>query len=265
MTTDIAKRDDIDVMRLGQVLARSGYFQDARDMAQAVVKVLAGRELGFGPIASMTGFHIVKGKVSMSANLMAAAIKRSGRYDYRVAELTPKACRLAFTDKGEPIGESSFTIEEATAAGLLSNATWKAYPRNMLFARALSNGAKWYCPDIFGGPVYTPEELGVAVDGEGEPVKPVETAPNTAVKVDMATGEVIEPDERAAMLAEVSELAGVLGMTDEQRKNAWIEYVGKGVKAQQADTGKLGELVGSLRRRVKALEAPEGEAEGEAA
>jgi hypothetical protein len=36
----------------------------------------------------------------------------------------------------------------------------------MLYARALSNGAKWYCPDVFGGPIYTPDELGAVVDGE---------------------------------------------------------------------------------------------------
>ena len=69
--------DDLDTMTLGTVLARSGYFQDARDAAQAVVKVLAGRELGFPPIASMRGIHIIKGQVALSANLIAAAIKRS--------------------------------------------------------------------------------------------------------------------------------------------------------------------------------------------
>lgn len=36
----------------------------------------------------------------------------------------------------------------------------------MLFARAISNGAKWYCPDLSGGPLYTPDELGAQVDGE---------------------------------------------------------------------------------------------------
>lgn len=29
----------------------------------------------------------------------------------------------------------------------------------MLFARAISNGVKWYCPDVFAGPVYVPEEM----------------------------------------------------------------------------------------------------------
>jgi hypothetical protein len=29
----------------------------------------------------------------------------------------------------------------------------------MLFARAISNGVKWFCPDVFAGPVYVPEEM----------------------------------------------------------------------------------------------------------
>jgi hypothetical protein len=61
------------------------------------------------------------------------------------------------------IGESRFTAKDAQAAGTQNMAK---FARNMLFARAMSNGAKWYTPDIFGGPVYTPEEMGATVDGE---------------------------------------------------------------------------------------------------
>ena len=43
------------------------------------------------------------------------------------------------------------------------------FPRNMLFARAMSNGQKWYCPDAFNGAtVYTPEELGAETDENGD-------------------------------------------------------------------------------------------------
>ena len=39
----------------------------------------------------------------------------------------------------------------------------------MFFARAISNGAKWYTPGIFGGaPVYTPDEMGADVDEDGD-------------------------------------------------------------------------------------------------
>ncbi len=156
-----------ETMELGNLLAQSGFFADSRGAAQAVVKVLAGREIGFGPIASMTGIHVISGRVSISANLMAAAIKRSGRYDYRVREMTPQRCEIEFRerygDKWEIIGSSEFTAQDARLAGTKN---MDKYARNMLFARAMSNGARWYCPDIFGGPVYTPEEMGATVDGE---------------------------------------------------------------------------------------------------
>ena len=170
MSTALTIRNEMDVMSLGEVLAKSGYFQDARGAAQAVVKILAGAEMGFGPIASMTGIHIIKGKVSPSANILAAAVKRSEKYDYTVTAHTADQCIIMFWQRapsGEmvEIGESSFDKADATKAGLKGD-NWTKYPRNMLFARAMSNGARWYCPDILGGPLYTPEELGAIVDGE---------------------------------------------------------------------------------------------------
>lgn len=156
-----------ETMQLGDLLAKSGFFADSRGAAQAVVKVLAGREIGFGPIASMTGIHVINGRVSISANLMAAAIKRSGRYDYRVTIMTPDRCAIEFRersgDKWEVIGVSEFTAADAKTAGTKN---MDKFARNMLFARAMSNGARWFTPDIFGGPVYTPDELGATVDGE---------------------------------------------------------------------------------------------------
>ena len=87
MTNAIVKAQDMSLETLGQVMVKSGFFSDTRDAAQAIVKILAGQELGFGPIASMQGVYIVKGKTSLSANLVGAAIKRSGRYDYRIIKL----------------------------------------------------------------------------------------------------------------------------------------------------------------------------------
>lgn len=152
-----------ETMELGDVLAQSGMFTDARQAAQAVVKVLAGQELGFGPIASMTGIHMVKGRITLSANLMAAAIKGHAHYNYRVLTLDDSGCEIAFFENGEEVGHSKFTANDAKNAGLAGGDNYKKYPRNMYFARALSNGARWYCPDIFGGnAVYTPDELGEA-------------------------------------------------------------------------------------------------------
>lgn len=171
MNKELVVRAGLDIASLGDILAKSGYFQDTRDAAQAIVKVLAGQELGFGPVASMTGVYIVKGKVSLSANLMGAAVKRSGRYNYRVLELTDEAAEIEFFEDGKGIGRSRFTLQDAQKAGLNGSDNWRKYPRNMLFARALSNGVKWYCPDVTGGPAYTPDELGAVVDEDGEVIE----------------------------------------------------------------------------------------------
>ena len=187
-TTAVAIRDDMSLGQLGDMLARSGYFTDARDAAQCVVKVLAGRELGFGPVASMTGVYIVKGRVSLSANLMAAAVRRSGRYTFKVNILTPENCEIEFFEiiagKRESLGVSAFSLKDAQKAGTQN---LDKFPRNMLYARAMSNGVKWFCPDVTGGPVYTPEELGENVNEDGEivpaaPVKAVSQAPRPTVE-----------------------------------------------------------------------------------
>ena len=200
--TRISSVDDL--ARVGEVFVKSGFFADTRDAAQAIVKVMAGQELGFAPIASMTGVYIVKGKVSLSANLIAAAVKRSGRYTFRVRKHDATVCEVEFFEcdklgNKESIGFSSFSIEEARAAKLTDSATWKNFPRNMLYARAISNGAKWHCPDVFGGPVYTPDELGATIDGEtGEmidvsPTAAISTpAPAQIAPVAMASEEQIE-------------------------------------------------------------------------
>ncbi|MGA9773227.1 MAG: hypothetical protein WBV94_29620 [Blastocatellia bacterium] len=170
----IARREEtnqeltfLETKDLGALLASSGYFADVKEASQAVVKILTGREMGIGPMASMSGIYVIQGKPSLSANLMASTIKRSGKYDYRIREHTNEVCKIEFFQSGESLGESSFSIEDAKQAESLSgkNAhSWKKFPRNMLFARAMSNGARFFTPDIFGGPVYDPEELGAGLD-----------------------------------------------------------------------------------------------------
>lgn len=177
-----------DTMKIGDILSKSGFFADSRDAAQAVTKILAGQELGIGPIAAMTGINIIKGRVAISANLMAAQVKRGGRYNYRVLRLDDKACELVFFEGSQEIGRSVFTTEDAKRAGTQN---MDRFPRNMLFARAMSNGVKWFTPDIFTGPVYTPEELG------GDQVVDVSPAPAPALPAVAATPAPYTPEPEA--------------------------------------------------------------------
>lgn len=145
---------------LARFFVASGLFPDTKTLSQAVVKILAGRELGIGPFAAMRDVTIIQGRATLAAGQIAARIKGSGRYNYVPKTLTDTECELEFFENGQSVGTSKFTAADAKAAGLLDKDVWRKYPRNMHFARALTNGARWYCPDVFGGSIYTAEELG---------------------------------------------------------------------------------------------------------
>lgn len=165
MAHAIVKAQPRDPVAVGTVLAQSGYFSDARQAAQAAVKVMAGEELGLGPVASMTGIHIVKDKVTVGANLLAALIRKHPDYDYAVKEHTDQVCAIEFTYKGKPAGVSTFSMDDAQRAGLLGNPTWKKWPKAMLFARCITQGQRTFAPDVAAGsPLYTPDELGAEVE-----------------------------------------------------------------------------------------------------
>lgn len=188
-----------EIMVLGNVLQKSGYFKDVRDQAQAVTKILCGRELGFSPIVSMQGIHIIEGKPALSSNLMATLIKRSGKYDYRVKTWTDTECVLTFREKvdgkWEEVGVSSFSIEDAKRARVIRDGSgWTKFPKAMLFARALSQGLRTYCPDVSASPIYNPEEMGATVDEEGNVAELPASAKVVSGNVKRTTEEIpIEP------------------------------------------------------------------------
>lgn len=180
------------LLMIAEQFAQSGFFQDAKQAAQAFVKVQYGAELGIGPATAMMSVQVIQGKPAPSAGLLAALIKRSGKYNFRVVEWTNQQCALQFFEDGKAVGNSVFTIEDARQAGALEGPnkhTWAKYPRNMLFARALTNGQRVYCADVTLGPVYTPEELDVPVDSEGNviDVTPAPPAPHVASAADADT------------------------------------------------------------------------------
>ena len=231
----------------------SGYFGDVKSQAQAMVKVMAGAEIGLPPFASMSGIHIVNGKPTLGANLIATLVKNDPRYDYRVKRADNEACVLAWYEGGAAVGESSFSIQEANAAGLTGKQTWKAYASDMLFARALTRGARRYAPGIFGGaPIYTPDEMGVDTDEDGhivqgEIVNVTPTPPATNGKAQPATDPGPLPDDELtieeATAAQFIPKAADLLKTDTDTLKARLKALGYG-----SIPGKPAERVAAYRR-----------------
>ncbi len=153
---------------IAKAAAESQFFPMINTASRAFIVLLAGQEMGVGFATALREIRYIDGRLVMQAGIISAVIKRSEDYDYTIKEHTDQECVIKFVNikTGAVLGESQFTMADAKQADLLvsnkGNQTlnWKRYPRNMLFARALTNGARWYCPDVFGGSIYTPEELG---------------------------------------------------------------------------------------------------------
>jgi len=195
---------------LAQHFAKSGLFSDTREATQALVKIQAGSEIGIKPFAAMSGIHIIKGKPSIGSGIIAAKIKASVKYDYRVVEHTDKVCKLEFleTENGKKvsIGVSVMDIETLKKAG---SQNLDKYPRNMLFARAISNGLRFFCPDVFECAVYTPDEMGIDTDENENPIAPKPAAPeyvNFEAVTDQPTVIKAEPKQEVNITERVEKL-----------------------------------------------------------
>ncbi len=171
MTKQIAKVDPL--MKKAQHLCLSGLFGDITPQ-DAYSKALLGQAYGLNPAASQLAFYVVPGKPpSLSANLIAKLVQQSNKYQYRVREYSHEKCTLEFFDitgkEKESLGKITWTLEDAKRVGVYNKKgeMWQKYPRNMLFSRAVTEGARLFCPDVFGGIApYCDEELGNPVRDE---------------------------------------------------------------------------------------------------
>jgi hypothetical protein len=231
-TATIDEAEFTRLWRIGLNLAKSGMFKDVRQGEQAFAKILLGRDLGLSPVQSLGAIYFVKGNLQIAAVTLASFVRRHEGYDYVVIEHTPEVCSIEFLgERGEDgermrLGVSTFTIADATAAKLVKDdSAWKAHPRNMLFARAMSNGVKWYAPDLLGGiPVYT--EADSFTDSTSEDLTAGESQTATARREDLHP-DVLAVVERAEALghrglANVQAAASVSGASDEVRES-WLE------------------------------------------
>jgi len=148
------------INELGKIAYESKLFKNLDNEAQAVIKILKGMELGLSPIASLESINIIDGKIALSANLIASRIKQSNKYNFKTIKKTKDGAVIEFYENGQKVGESSFGTEEAKRAGIMDSWGVQKYPEDTFWARALTRGARTYCPDVFmGGSIYVAEEL----------------------------------------------------------------------------------------------------------
>ncbi len=223
-----------DAFRLAEMVAKSRMFKDAEDAGKAMMKILAGREMGFTPMQSLRGIHVFDGKVEMGAGLLAAKIKASQKYDYQVVRSDDKGTELQWFEGGNPVGTSSFTMDDAKRAGLAGKSNWMKFPGDMCFARALTQGQRRYCPDVALGSVYAEGEISESAPAfsPAPAVQKVENYIDAEIPIEELE-PVEDPEIRERIIKELVGMAMEAEMSDERWAAEEAKFVGLSNKELQ--------------------------------
>lgn len=156
-----AARDWPQLLTLADGIHRSRMAPSTLKSVEAIAVVLvAGNELGMGPMEALQNLHAINNRIGMDATKMRARVyERIPGADIEVVECTVERCTLVGTRPGKTPVEVVYTIKDAQTAKLTGKDNWKNHPADMLMARATSRLVRRQFPDALGGAMYTPEEL----------------------------------------------------------------------------------------------------------
>ncbi len=158
--------------QMSQVLAKSGLIPAGLNTPEKVCVALEwGHELQLSPMVAVNNIAVINGKPTLSADIMAAVVKRSPEFggikwiqqDNKVAECIITRKTANYTEETH----SRFTFDDAVQAGLTNREVWKKYTKRMLKHRCLSYGLRDAFPDILAG-LYNPEEMESVVETDTE-------------------------------------------------------------------------------------------------
>lgn len=152
----------MDRLQHAQAVARSSLIPDGyRDQPANVLWAMdLADALGVPFPQVMQTMVVMRGRMTMSADLMAAVVRRAG-HKLRVYE-QGMSVTAALIRRDDPDYEFTATWDEAKArkAGLWGQrGPWSLYPTQMLRSRAITEVCRQGASDALAGTIYTPEEL----------------------------------------------------------------------------------------------------------
>lgn len=163
--------------RRARLYAKSGLFASQKDLsedqaiAQAMVRIELGASMGFSEAESLQGIRVINGETAIAAALRAARMQAAGYtwvLEWYGTEAAPTGCRVWPSYKGRPIiGKDGAPVSVAflevdakkmlttvwennvkKRTSILEKENWKMSPRNMYFARAITNTQRFYAPGV---------------------------------------------------------------------------------------------------------------------
>lgn len=145
------------VMRIGGV----------KSPEEALLRIMRGRSVGLTAVQALEYVFVINGRTGVDAMVLRGlAMQHPECVKFHFAESTPTTCTVVAQRRGAPEQRFTWTIEDAKRAKLADKDNWRAYPAQMLRARASTDAAKAVFSDAVAG-MTSREEI---VDTHGETI-----------------------------------------------------------------------------------------------
>lgn len=142
------------------VYLASRLLPEAVGSLEAALTIMAyGRAIGVEPLVALNQINIIKGKPTVSPQLMLALARKTGELaDLQISD-DGDTCTVTLTRKGQSPHTEKFSMTDAKAMNLDTKDNWKKQAAVMRKWRAIAAACRIVFPDIIAG-FYTPEEMG---------------------------------------------------------------------------------------------------------
>lgn len=204
------------IQEVAPAMQASRYFNVPSPEA-AMAIMLKGYELGLSLTASFEFVQVIQGKPTLSPRGALALVQQSPNFAEMSIVDEPDKCTVWMKRRNGFEYEISYTIEEATKAGLVKkDSGWEKYQANMLRWRAVGYCTDVVFPDVIGG-MKRADEMGAEITPEGD-VWMVETkrvvVPDEMKADGPGLGEVLSDEEKQSDIPNygITDLPSLLGL-----------------------------------------------------
>jgi len=177
---DLAPQDFAQLTTFADLVSKSGLVPKdyIGKPGNVIVAVQMGVEIGLKPMQSLQNISVINGRPSLWGDALLALVKASGVCEYIHEEISAdgETATCETKRKGELKATTrTFTIKDATKAGLMTKDNWSKYPKRMLQLRARAWALRDVYPDVLGGLQVAEEQQ----DQEYNDIQKVKKAPKT--------------------------------------------------------------------------------------
>lgn len=168
--------------------------------ADILIAIGLGRAMGLSPAESLYRIHVIQGRPTASAELIAANVRKAGHILRVKGDETSARAVIIRNDDPDFEFESVWNLERAKRLGLAGKDGWLKQPGTMMRWRAITEVARLACPEALYGVAYVADEIGDAPRADAPTAATVSAADFLTPQQPEATAEDVEdavevPDE----------------------------------------------------------------------